>query len=558
MRRLRLALAAIAAVVALWQLPVADLSPGLQAWWYDVFGERAWRPPPASEAAQPAPLDLDIVCPPEYDAWRAGHEIAGVTVDAVNDCRPDNPWEVASAVRGTNNVPHEVLMRTLFTPDAVEKSDDRDGDGDPDVIHIRLELMELNGNSPDFPGPVPAFEIAPGVTPGMWVFAPKSRGMTTENFESTVANRLIRLPAPVIRVEQGDEVAVTLENTHYLPHTIHFHGVDHPFRTADGHGNDGVPLWSEHPVAPGQSRTYRFTPRQAGTSFYHCHVQPHTHILMGLQGLFVVEENRPDNHLQTLNIGAGRVRARSAAVRAGYQREYDLHYHELDRELNNRVQAHNDPRLISKSVHRDYNVTQRVPEYFVLNGHSFPYTLFDSVVVTAPDETALLRILNGGSEGIALHFHGHKPRVVARDGVPVVPGEQRDVFWIASAQRTDVALSSLDDGLNSYGEGAWLLHDHREKAVTTDGIGPGGDVSLVVYESFIGERGLPRTAVPREQLGLFFDPAYYRGELPVFSGMGMPAFDPPRPRREPGRALFWTALAACVLLLLWPSRRRSS
>ena len=68
----------------------------------------------------------------------------------------------------------------------------------------------------------------------------------------------------------------------------------------DGEGNDGVPLTSEMPVLPGKARTYEMAPRVAGTKFYHCHVQPHVHVMMGLQGLFVVEENRPDNWLQTM------------------------------------------------------------------------------------------------------------------------------------------------------------------------------------------------------------------------------------------------------------------
>ena len=36
--------------------------------------------------------------------------------------------------------------------------------------------------------------------------------------------------------------------------------------------------------------------------------------MMGLQGLFVIEENRPNNWVQTLNVGAGKVRAPSVAV----------------------------------------------------------------------------------------------------------------------------------------------------------------------------------------------------------------------------------------------------
>ena len=510
---------AIALVVS--SVPVDRWPLAWQSRYYAVFGEPAYTAPPPGVDVTIDPLVLDEICPPEYDAWRARQVIDGVTVEAVTDCRPDNPWDVATAVRGGNNVSHATLMQTLLAPDAVEKRDDRDGDGDPDVIEIRLEVMELNGKSPDGPVLVPQFEIAPGITPGFWVFAPKSRGMTTVDFESPVANRIVRLPAPVIRIEQGDDVRITLENSHYLPHTIHFHGLDHAFRTPDGDGNDGVPVFSEHPVMPGDARTYRIEARHAGTTFYHCHVQPHAHILMGLQGMLVVEENRPDNWVQTFNVGAGRVRVRSAAGRDDYDREFDLHYLEIDPRLNNQIQRYNDPRLVSRAVHRDYNIARRDADYYVLNGRSFPYTLQESMVVVAPSEKNRLRVLNGGGEGLALHLHGHKPTLTHRDGVPVGDGDrvQRDVFWIASAQRADLTLDTTNDGLNAFGEGAWLMHDHREQAVTTNGINPGGDVSVLAYERYVGERGLPRTVGDLQILAPYFSADYYAGRIPVFAAM---------------------------------------
>jgi len=251
------------------------------------------------------------------------------------------------------------------------KGRDLDGDGDPDEIHIRLEVAELNGGSSITREPVTSFDIAPGVSPGMWVFAPKFVGMAVENFESNVARYSLRLPSPAIRIEQGDQVYVTLENSHYMPHTLHLHGADHGFTDVSGEGNDGVPLTSEMPVLPGDARTYELSPRQSGTMFYHCHVQPHVHVQMGLQGLFIIEENRPNNTLQTMNIGAGLVRAPSAASLESYDREYDLHYLDLDKELSERIQKYNDPRLITQSMHRDYDITDASVDFFTLNGRSF-------------------------------------------------------------------------------------------------------------------------------------------------------------------------------------------
>ncbi len=478
------------------------------------FGADDYRALPRAKKVSEAITETP--CPEDLLGWRDAQTIAGVDIRRSATCLADNPNAVAAFVRGTNNVSHQILMASGLTPDAVEKGRDLDGDGDPDEIHIRLEVAELNGGSPDLKEPSTQYAIAPGIKPGFWVFVPKTFGMATENFESFKARSLLRLPSPAIRVEQGDRVQITLENSHYMPHTIHFHGVDHPFEDADGEGNDGVPLTSEKPVMPGSARTYDLQPRQPGTMFYHCHVQPHVHIMMGLQGLFVVEENRPNNWVQTLNIGAGQVRVPSVAVKEKYDREYDLQYLDIDADLNNIIQRFNDPRLITKEMHNRYDITDAKSDYFTLNGRSFPYTFRESLVIVRPNERIKLRIANGGSIGVALHTHGHKATVTHYDGVPVTPAARitRDVVWIASAQRVDLALDTTNDGLHSYGSGVWLFHDHQGKGVTSDGIGPGGNISAIVYESYLQENGWPK--LQGVDFNQFFTAAYYRKELPIW------------------------------------------
>jgi hypothetical protein len=482
------------------------------------FGAASFKPLP--ESMEPNTEPPQDYCPEDIAGWRPQQEIDGVQIAASLNCEADNPYTVAAFVRGTNNVSPDVLAASGLTPDAVVKGRDLDGDGDPDEIHIRLEVAELNGASPETGSVVARYELAPGITPGLWVFTPKYTGMSTENFESNQARKIIRLPSPAIRVEQGDKVFITLENSHYMPHTLHLHGSDHGFVDVNGEGNDGVPIASELPLMPGQSRTYEVQAREAGTKFYHCHVQPHVHVMMGLQGLFVIEENRPDNWLQTMNVGAGHVRVPSVAVREDYDREYDLHYSDVDIGLNERIQQNNDARLITESMHRQYDTTDATSDYFVLNGRSFPYTFRESLILAGPDELIKLRVVNGGREGIALHTHGHTMTITHRDGVEAqeLARVTRDVVWIATAQRLDLALSTGNDGIGSYGSGIWLFHDHGSKAITTDGIGPGGHISAIVYDEYLGENGWPKTA------GVSWDPyfteAYFRKEVPVWEQYG--------------------------------------
>jgi hypothetical protein len=501
-------------VVAAIAFPPQWYPQSLQLFLADTIGVRGYST--ASPSAAAAQFSAEEKCPEDIAGWRDAQSIAGVEIRRSPACVADNPYAVAAFVKGSNNVNQHVLMQSGLTPDAVVKGRDLDGDGDPDEIHIRLEVAELNGYSPESAQLVNQFAIAPGITPGFWVFAPKMFGMSAENFESNKARPMLRLPSPAIRVEQGDVVQLTLENGHYMPHTIHLHGVDHPFVDSNGEGNDGVPVASEKPIMPGAARTYNLTPRQAGTMFYHCHVQPHVHVMMGLQGLFVVEENRPNNWLQTLNVGAGQVRYPSVAVREKFDREYDLQYLDVDAQLNSRSQKSNDPRVVTQSMHRDYDITDASSDYFTLNGRSFPYTFSESIIVTKPDEHIKLRIANGGSQGVALHTHGHKATITHYDGVEIKEAAQitRDVVWIASAQRVDLDLSTSNDGLHSYGEGIWLLHDHQEKGVTNNGIGPGGNVAAIVYESYLNSNGWPKT------LGIkwdkFFSADYYQRKIPVW------------------------------------------
>ncbi len=453
------------------------------------------------------------MCKNEHPDWRPAQEIDGVKILEAPLCDPDNPYDIAFAVKGANNVSMKTLMSTHFAQDALTMGDDLDGDGDPDVINIKLEVIELNGFSPDGEFLAFTYNTAPGIQPGLWVFAPKTSDMATKNFSSREAHYVLRAPSPVLRVEQGDKVTVTLENSHYFPHTIHFHGVDHPFQTANGEDNDGV---DHMPVFPGSSKNYEFQPRHAGTMLYHCHVQTDKHFLMGLNGMIIVEENRPNNWVQTFNIGAGQVRHPSVAVSEKYAQEYDLHYQTVDNQLASIIQRFNDPRLISKAMHRDYNINYSHEDLYLLNGHAFPYTLRDGVIVVQPNQNIKLRVLNAQNSNIALHFHGHKATVTADDGVDRTPAQQitRDVLELAPAQRMDISLQTINDGLHSYGDGVWMFHDHVENGITTNGMSPGGNMALLAYRDYLDEFGMPKGHSGMDE---FFSPTFYAKQKPLWA-----------------------------------------
>ena len=487
-----------------------------------------WITPDFSETAKAVPPKTDVLagkqnsgyekpCRNEHPEWRKAANIDGVQISESVLCEPDNPYDVAAFVKGMNNISMATLMRTRLSEDALTKSDDLDGDGDPDVIHIKLEVIELNGASPESELFIHTYDIAPGIQPGLWAFAPKLRGMSVKHFLSEKAIYALRAPSPVIRIEQGDKVSITLENTHYLPHTLHFHGVDHPWKTAAGVDNDGVPVTGDVAVFPGKSRTYELQPRKAGTMLYHCHVQTDKHLIMGLNGMFVVEENRPNNWVQTFNIGAGQVRHSSVAIKEQFDQEYDLHYQSIDNNLASIVQQSSDPRVIAKKMNREYNMTESSENYFLLNGHSFPYTLRDALIIAEPDQDIKLRMLNAQHSQVAIHIHGHKAKITHYDGVKSPAGLQltRDVYDLSSGQRLDLHLQTINDGLHSYGPGIWIFHDHVETGVTNNGMSPGGNIAVLAYRDFVNDQGMPK--VREEAITPLFTKAYYARQSPVWA-----------------------------------------
>lgn len=96
-----------------------------------------------------------------------------------------------------------------------------------------------------------------------------------------------QIPAPTIRCRQGEPVTIRFTNLLDEPTTIHWHGLRVPIEM------DGVPFLSQPPIMPGETFVYTFTPPDAGTFWYHPHMNSVVQLGMGLVGLIIVEESVP-------------------------------------------------------------------------------------------------------------------------------------------------------------------------------------------------------------------------------------------------------------------------
>ena len=72
-------------------------------------------------------------------------------------------------------------------------------------------------------------------------------------------------PGPVLRFSEGEDVTINVTNNLDVATSVHWHGLILPFQM------DGVPAISYPGIAPGETFTYSFPIRQAGTYWFHSH-----------------------------------------------------------------------------------------------------------------------------------------------------------------------------------------------------------------------------------------------------------------------------------------------
>lgn len=101
-----------------------------------------------------------------------------------------------------------------------------------------------------------------------------------------------RVPGPVLRLKLGDTVRVHFVNNLEQATTVHWHGVRVP------NSMDGVPGVTQDPVQPGHAFLYEFTPKDAGTFWFHPHIRSSEQVERGLFGVLVVEEPDPPRFSQ--------------------------------------------------------------------------------------------------------------------------------------------------------------------------------------------------------------------------------------------------------------------
>ncbi len=209
------------------------------------------------------------------------------------------------------------------------------------------------------------------------------------------------VPGPVLRTKQGEPFEVAVENRLREETTVHWHGIRLP------NAMDGVPGLTQPPIQPGETFTYRFTPPDAGTFWYHPHADSLVQMGRGLAGALIVEERQPP-----------KVDRELLWVVQDWRLDDDG---QIAPGFGNRMEA-----AMAGRIGNTVTINGRVPD----------------AIKARAGERLRLRIINAATARIlALDFGAHRPLVVALDGQPCGPhSPARGRLLLGPAMRADVIL----------------------------------------------------------------------------------------------------------------------
>jgi len=311
-------------------------------------------------------------------------------------------------------------------------------------------------NSPGFMPPAGNFPLV-NVAGG----APAPTGGPNTAAEQALAGHA-QIPGPLIYCRVGDTVTIRFKNLGVTdprapndPHTIHLHGMD------VNAANDGVPETSVaaipggDPAGPpallqgaGNVIYYQFTPTVAGTYMYHCHQEADIHVIMGMYAALVVYN--PGDSAADLGPGTGLKGTSGDNTLFGHRYDKDtvMLLTEMDlgqsqSELGSYANAFVDPNTINVNGPTVYNPVNYHPQYWLINGISFPNTIhantanvmynnwiqahpgYDPLMVGSArggldknGQKILVRMINLGFETQPMHVHGFHPKVIGMDQRP--------------------------------------------------------------------------------------------------------------------------------------------
>ena len=254
-------------------------------------------------------------------------------------------------------------------------------------------------------------------------------------------------PGPLLRWKEGTEVTLRVTNRLAVPTSIHWHGILVPAAM------DGVPGLSFPGIAPGETFTYRFPVRQAGTYWYHSHTRFQEQT--GLYGALVIEPKDGERHpadREHVVLLSDWTDADPEHLYATLKRRSDyFNYAEPTApEFFRDVRAHGLQQALASR--RMWNAMRMSPgDLSDVGGATYTYLMNGAAPagnwtgLFRPGERVRLRFINGSSMTFFdVRIPGLRMTVVAADGQDVAPVAV-DEFRIGVAETYDVLVEPADD-----------------------------------------------------------------------------------------------------------------
>lgn len=253
----------------------------------------------------------------------------------------------------------------------------------------------------EFNNAYPQTRAATGQTKTVELVAAPAQTTLLPPYQTEVWAYNQQVPGPVIRIQLGDTLKVNLINKLPQPTTIHWHGIRVP------NAMDGVPGINQKPVQPGDSFTYEFTPKDAGTFWFHPHANTAEQVERGLHGVLIVEDpSEPQYSQEWVWVLDDWLLKKDASISEKFVTRHDL--------------AHDG----------------RWGNFMTINGNYQP--TFKAI----PGERIRIRMVNVANGRVFTpQFQDLSPRVIAVDGMLAGDAVPLERFYLSPGNRIDLDIT---------------------------------------------------------------------------------------------------------------------
>lgn len=292
--------------------------------------------------------------------------------------------------------------------------------------------------------------------------APVQVEISPSRFISTIGYNGMS-PGPVLRMREGKPVTVDVINDTDAAEFVHWHGLFVPSEV-DGAEEEGTP-----PVPPMGHRRFQFTPRPAGTRWYHSHAMAngdlHRGTYTGQFGFVMIDSGSDSGHYdQELFLTL---------------RDWEPFYTDQNMDTDELNGAGPTPEKPAVMDTRPIGL-QATSQTFTINDRMLG---FGDPIRVRSGTRVLVHLLNASAiENRVVSLPGHMFHILALDGNPVPTPADTEIVMLGPGERADAYIEMNQPGV-------WIL------GATDDPTRNNGLGIVIEYEN---QRGQPRFIAPKQ------------------------------------------------------------